>query len=112
MSPLYASPVRTHYDSCAMITGLSLRVTFRNSASYMLVCPIYRQVDLPFALRFTFGSVDTIKMQDSEKPKIVQSISSVIQALPPEQEVEPIHVRAFGAALNCIDLNFIYAGNR
>ena len=32
-------------------------------------------------------------VQDSEKTKVIQSISSVIQALPPQQEVEPIDVR-------------------
>lgn len=30
--------------------------------------------------------------QDSERTKVVQSISSVIQALPPEQEIQPIEV--------------------
>lgn len=42
------------------------------------------------------GDVELIAVKDSEKPKIVQSISSVIQALPPEQGVEPIHVSDSG----------------
>ena len=35
---------------------------------------------------------DLFLFQDSEKAKVIQSIASVIQALPPEQEIEPVDV--------------------
>lgn len=31
------------------------------------------------------------RAQDTEKSKVLQSIASVIQALPPEEEIPPIH---------------------
>lgn len=33
------------------------------------------------------------KSQDTEKMKVLQSIASVIQALPPEEEIPPVEVR-------------------
>jgi hypothetical protein len=39
------------------------------------------------------------RVQDTEEAKVLQSISSVIKALPPEEEISPVEV---GVNLHCI----------
>ena len=46
-----------------------------------------------FSVHVDKGNVDVRDLQNSERSKVIQSISSVIQALPPDEEIPPIEVR-------------------
>jgi len=56
------------------------------------LCDANRTVLAPHITAFGELHAGLSRVQDTEKAKVLQSISSVIQALPPEEEIAPIEV--------------------
>src|SRR5438876_6594258 len=81
---------QTPSGTCAMLTGLRLHPTLVHLERFMLVCLEFR-CDRPSRPLVIFTNHQIID-QDTEKSKVLQSIASVIQAMPPEEEITPIEV--------------------
>ena len=56
------------------------------------LCDANRAVLAPHITAFGELHAGLSRVQDTEKAKVLQSISSVIQALPPEEEIAPVEV--------------------
>jgi hypothetical protein len=65
------------------------------------LCDANRAALAPHITAFGELHAGLSRVQDTEKAKVLQSISSVIQALPPEEEIMPVEVRV---DLRCIHL--------
>jgi hypothetical protein len=59
------------------------------------LCDANRAALAPHITAFGELHAGLSRVQDTEKAKILQSISSVIQALPPEEEIAPVEVGQF-----------------
>jgi hypothetical protein len=57
------------------------------------LCDANRAALAPHITAFGELHAGLSSVQDTEKAKVLQSISSVIQALPPEEEIAPVEVR-------------------
>ena len=65
------------------------------------LCDANRAALAPHITAFGELHAGLSRVQDTERAKVLQSISSVIQALPPEEEISPIEV--------CVNLRCIHA---
>ena len=63
------------------------------------LCDANRAALAPHITAFGELHAGLSRVQDTEKAKVLQSISSVIQALPPDEEITPIEVRV---KLGCV----------
>jgi len=65
------------------------------------LCDANRSALAPHITAFGELHAGLSRVQDTEKAKVLQSIASVIQALPPEEEIGPVEVCG---SLHCIHL--------
>jgi hypothetical protein len=65
------------------------------------LCDANRSALAPHITAFGELHAGLSRVQDTEKAKVLQSIASVIQALPPEEEISPVEVCGI---LRCIHL--------
>jgi hypothetical protein len=63
------------------------------------LCDANRAALAPHITAFGELHAGLSRVQDTEKAKVLQSISSVIQALPPEEEIAPVEV--------CVNLYYL-----